>query len=159
MEAIRAKTDIQAPLWEVYEIMSTLGGLRSWLTRDAQGDPAKGGTLTLGFGPERTMVMQVGIVRKNAYISWVLTDSTFPASESGQKTKIVFRLCEGEGRGTNVELEHSGWTDTNEFYRVSGYLWEQSLLSLKKVCETGRGEPITPAVLTTKKATGWFPVM
>jgi hypothetical protein len=157
METICLDIEIEKPIWEVYEIMSTLGGLRSWLTRDARGNPDKGGALELGFGPERSTSVKVADARKNKCMAWTITSSTFPASENGINTKIKFMLEESGMERTQVSVKHAGWEEIDEFYRVCGYQWESALHSLKKVCETGRGEPLTPSMLTSRKATGWFP--
>lgn len=158
MESIRQTIAIESPLWEVYEIMSTLGGLRSWLTRDVQGSPAKDGELCFGFGPERSTTFKVLETKSNKRISWELTSSTFDRSDSALGTQVQFTFKEAGNKNTTIELTHTGWTEVDEYFRVSGYQWQKSLQSLKKVCETGVGEPLTPAMLVSKKATGWFPV-
>ncbi|HWH07255.1 MAG TPA: SRPBCC domain-containing protein [Candidatus Paceibacterota bacterium] len=158
MELIRHTIAIESPVWEVYEIVSTLGGLRSWLSRDVQGNPRKDGELSLGFGPERSVTFHVLETKSNKRVSWKLTASTFDRSDAGIGTEVRFNMKEAGSKSTEIELTHTGWSEVDEYFRVCGYQWQKSLQSLKKVCETGLGEPLTPSMLVSKKATGWFPV-
>lgn len=146
------------PISGVYEMVTSLGGLRSWLSRDVTGDARKNGELRFGFGPEQATEVQVTDCKLNRTLVWTVTRSTFATDGSGIGTKVKFTFAESPSRGTLLTLEHNGWSEITPFYRICGYQWEQALESLKKVCETGRGEPITPSMLTNRKATGWFPV-
>ena len=158
MEKITFDIEIAMPLSSVYEIMTTLGGLRSWYSRDITGDPKKGGELKLGFGPDQATHVAVTDYRKNKMLTWTVLRSTFSKDKSEFPTTVRIDLAESGGRGTLVKFSQGGWNEITEFYRISGYQWEKALQSLKLVCETGRGEPLTHSVATSRKATGWFPV-
>jgi len=158
METIRLAAVIEKPMGEVFEMLSTLGGLRSWLSRDTTGVPKKGGEIRLGFGQEHFTTLEVMKSSANRSLSWALSASTFSKDGEGIGTRIAFKLAETQERGTRIELEHGGWEGVTEFYRLSGYQWEAALASLKKACETGYGDPITPKMLASRKASGWFPV-
>lgn len=158
MEKITFDIEIDMPLSSVYEIMTTLGGLRSWYSRDITGDPKKGGELRLGFGSDQATHVAVTDYRKNKMLMWTILKSTFSTNATEFPTVVRIDLCESEGRGTLLKFSQGDWTEITEFYRISGYQWQKALQSLKLVCETGRGEPLTHAVATSRKATGWFPV-
>jgi hypothetical protein len=158
MEKITFTADIAMPVGSVYEIMTTLGGLRSWYSRDITGDPKKGGELKLGFGPDQATYVTVTDYRKNKMLTWTVLRSTFSKDASEFPTVIRIDFAESPSRGTLISFTQGGWSEITEFYRINGYQWEKALKSLKLVCETGRGEPLTHSVATSRKATGWFPV-
>lgn len=158
MEKITFDIEIAMPMSSVYEIMTTLGGLRSWYSRDITGDPKKGGELKLGFGEEQATHVAVTDYRPNKMLTWTVLRSTFSKDPKEFPTVIRVTLTESSTRGTLLAFSQEGWKEITEFYRISGYQWEKALQSLKLVCETGRGEPLTHAVATSRKATGWFPV-
>ncbi|MES2668661.1 MAG: SRPBCC domain-containing protein [Patescibacteria group bacterium] len=158
MEKITFDIEIAMPIGSVYEIMTTLGGLRSWYSRDITGDPKKGGELKLGFGEEQATHVAVTDYRTNKMLKWTVLRSTFSKNAADFPTLIQVTFSESGSRGTLLSFSQSGWNEITEFYRISGYQWEKALQSLKLVCETGRGEPLTHSVATSRKATGWFPV-
>lgn len=158
MEKIAFSVDIAMPVGRVYEMMTTLGGLRSWYSRDITGELKKGGELKLGFGPDQATHVEVTDYRINKMLVWTVLRSTFSKDTSEFPTKIQITFAESPSRGTLVSFNQSGWSEITEFYRINGYQWEKALASLKLVCETGRGEPLTHSVATSRKATGWFPV-
>lgn len=158
MEKISFDIEIAMPMSSVYEIMTTLGGLRSWYSRDITGDPKKGGELKLGFGEDQATHVEVTDYRTNKMLKWTVLRSTFSKNKADFSTLIHITLGESPSRGTLLSFSQSGWNEITEFYRINGYQWEKALQSLKLVCETGRGEPLTHSVATSRKATGWFPV-
>ncbi len=158
MEKITFDIEIAMPMSSVYEIMTTLGGLRSWYARDITGDPKKGGELRLGFGEDLATHVTVTDYRPNNILTWTVLRSTFSKDPAEFPTVIRITLTESSTRGTLLAFRQEGWNEISEFYRISGYQWEKALQSLKLVCETGRGEPLTHAVAASRKATGWFPV-
>lgn len=157
MYALTRSISIDKPVWEVYEILTTLGGLRSWLTRDVSGTTKKGGTIVLGFGDGHSTTFEVLAATKNKKFTLSLTDSTLPEGDTGRGTKVLFTLSESSMRSTTLDLSHTGWDAENSFYKLCGFQWQESLESFKSECETGAGKPLTPALLLSKKATGWFP--
>jgi len=158
MEKITFDIEIAMPMSSVYEIMTTLGGLRSWYSRDITGDPKKGGELKLGFGEDQATHIEVADYRKNKMLKWTVVRSTFSKNAADFPTTIQVSLSESPSRGTLLSFSQGSWNEITEFYRINGYQWEKALASLKLVCETGRGEPLTHSVATSRKATGWFPV-
>ncbi|MBA3789349.1 SRPBCC domain-containing protein [Patescibacteria group bacterium] len=157
MATITHRVEISASISEVYEVISTLGGLRSWWTTAIQGSPEKGGELRLGFGEGLTITLEVTEARKNKCLVWAVTSATFLLGKEWLGTKITFQLTEGQNRDTVVLFEHSNWKNAATSQGASATQWERSLLSLKKLCENGKGEPETPKKIQTKKASGWFP--
>lgn len=146
------------PVGRVYEMVTTLGGLRSWYSRDITGDPKKGGELRLGFGEDMATHVSITDYRLNKMLVWTVLRSSFSKDATEFPTTVRIDFAESPSRGTLVKFSQSGWNEITEYYRINGYQWEKALQSLKLVCETGKGEPLTHSVATSRKATGWFPV-
>ncbi len=151
---IKHQHEIKSSVSEVYEVLSTLGGLRSWWTTDVQGDPAKGGELRLSFGPEHVGVMHVADSRKNKWVIWTITSCTLPSNETWNETQISLRLLESPSRGTIAIFEHAGGAAYEALCKGA---WSDSIESLLLLCETGKGSPRTPKRVHGK-GTGWSPV-
>ncbi len=149
---------IKAPTGAVYEVISTLGGLRSWWTTDIYGNPEKGGELKIGFGEERSSKMKVTDAKKNKTLVLSVTSTTFPEGKDWVGTVLSFKVAEGADRSTIVMFEHAGWKDKAASLERSKAQWARSMTSLKNLCETGKGKPEIAKKKPTKKATGWFPV-
>jgi uncharacterized protein YndB with AHSA1/START domain len=158
MTTITHHITIDASISEVYEVLGTLGGLRSWFTTAINGDPERDGKLTLGFGDTKELSITVTDAKKNKWIIWTVTGSNFAAGKEWVDTQISFRLLEGKNRDTSVDFEHARWKDDSKLKAAAVLQWELSLASLKKLCESGRGEPESPKRTATKKIRGWFPV-
>lgn len=158
MASIDHRILIKAPTGAVYEVISTLGGLRSWWSTGVHGNPEKGGALRIDFDEERATNMTVAKVQKNKSVAWMVTGSTFPEGKDWQKTTIAFDISEGADRGTVLTFTHNGWKDGAPSYALSSKRWGAALASLGSLCETGKGRPEVPKKKSAKKATGWFPV-
>jgi hypothetical protein len=158
MASIPYRIEIQAPTGAVYEVVSTLGGLRSWWTTDLYGNPEKGGELKVGFGDDRASGMKVKDAKKNKSLALHVTSTTFPEGKDWVGTIITFAISESPSRGTIVVFEHAGWKENAVSFNMSKARWGRAMESLKELCETGKGKPEVKKQKPTKKATGWFPV-
>jgi len=158
MASITHRIDIKAPTGAVYEVIATLGGLRSWWSTGVEGNPEKGGMLRIRFDEERATSMAVEKTQKNKSVAWVVKESTFPEGADWAKTRIAFALSEGADRGTVLSFTHEGWKEGAASYALSDKRWGAALKSLSDLCETGKGRPETPKKKSAKKPTGWFPV-
>ncbi len=158
MATIKHSIDIKAPTGAVYEVISTLGGLRSWWSTGVHGNPEKGGALRIDFDEERTTNITVTKTAKNKAVAWIVTTSNFPEGKDWLKTTISFDLSEGADRGTKVSFTHDGWKDKAPSLALSSKRWGVALASLSDLCESGKGKPEIPKKKNAKKATGWFPV-
>lgn len=158
MATITHTLTIKAPTGAVYEVISTLGGLRSWWSTGVHGNPEKGGALRIDFDEERTTNMLVSKTQKNKSVGWTVTGSTFPEGKDWLKTTISFDLSESADRGTILSFKHDGWKEKAPSFAHSSKRWGSALASLSNLCETGKGKPEVPKKKSAKKATGWFPV-
>jgi hypothetical protein len=80
--------------------------------------------------------MKVLETRPNELVHWEVVDG--PAEWIG--THVRFELKQ-EGDFTIVLFRHEGWKEPVEFMYHCSTKWAIYLMSLKKLVETGKGEP------------------
>ena len=134
MADIRHRVGINAPIEEVYEAVATRDGLAGWWTREVEGEAAKGGTLSFGFGgPQPSAFMQVVETTEPARVEWKCvkgpddwtgTTVTFDLKRSGDETVLMFT--------------HGGWREPVEFMHHCSTKWATFLVGLKNGLEGGK---------------------
>ncbi|MEV2276882.1 SRPBCC domain-containing protein [Nocardiopsis sp. NPDC049922] len=119
----------------VYRALTTVDGLAGWWTRDTDGDGDAGGVLRFGFEPG-ACAMKVLETRPAAHVLW----ETVEGPQEWMGTRIRFDLSK-EGDYTIVLFRHEGWREPVEFMAHCSTKWAIFLMSLKRMVETGQGEP------------------
>ncbi len=135
MVDILHRIGITAPPDEVYAALTKVDGLASWWTQDTDGDGSVGGTLRFRFEPGG-FDMLVLDARPDELVLWEVVDGP----EEWIGTRVRFDLRQEEGF-TIVLFRHEGWEAPVEFMHHCSTKWATFLMSLKKVVETGTGEP------------------
>lgn len=135
MVDILHRIGIEASPDAVYAALTTTEGLAGWWTEDTDGDGNIGGVLRFRFEPGG-FDMQVLAAKPAELVRWEVVDG--PAEWIG--TQIHFELKQ-EGDYTIVLFRHVGWTEPVEFMYHCSTKWAIFLMSLKKLVETGTGEP------------------
>jgi len=120
---------------EVYAALTTVDGLAGWWTEDVEGDSDVGGVLKFRFIPGG-FDMKVLESRPGERVLWEVVDG--PAEWLG--THVRFEL-KREGDYTIVLFSHTGWKEPVEFMHHCSTKWATFLMSLKRLVETGKGEP------------------
>lgn len=120
---------------KVYTALTTVDGLASWWTKDTDGDGSVGGVLRFRFIPGG-FDMKVLETRPDEFVRWQVIDG--PAEWID--TQITFELKQEEGF-TIVLFRHAGWAEPVEFMAHCTTKWAIFLMSLKRLVETGTGEP------------------
>ncbi|WP_042429001.1 SRPBCC family protein [Streptacidiphilus anmyonensis] len=120
---------------QVYAALTTVEGLAGWWTEDTDGDGDVGGVLRFRFEPGG-FDMSVLDARPKEFVLWEVVDG--PAEWIG--TRVRFDLSEADGF-TIVRFRHEGWREPVEFMYHCSTKWATFLLSLKKLLETGEGDP------------------
>ncbi|MFF4345029.1 SRPBCC domain-containing protein [Kitasatospora sp. NPDC001540] len=120
---------------DVYTALTTVQGLAGWWTEDTDGDPATGGVVRFRF-PPGGFDMKVLDTEPARRVRWEVVDGP----EEWIGTRIVFELRQEDG-WTIVLFRHEGWREPVEFMHHCSTKWAIYLMSLKKLVETGRGEP------------------
>ncbi|GAA4873862.1 SRPBCC domain-containing protein [Kitasatospora terrestris] len=124
-----------APIEKVYAALTTVDGLAAWWTEDTDGDAAPGGLLRFRF-PPGGFDMKVLETEPSRRVLWEVVDGP----EEWIGTRVSFDL-RTEGEWTILLFRHEGWREQVEFMSHCSTKWASYLLSLKKLVETGAGEP------------------
>ena len=141
METITHTITINVPPAEVFEAFSSLGGIRSWWTNAISGNPDKNGELRMELGMNRHIVFSVSALKKNAFMTLTGVSSNFPEGTEMIGTSLSLKVTTNSARNTNLVLVQEGWKEKTSFYKTCDKQWATRLQSLKKLCESGKGDP------------------
>jgi uncharacterized protein YndB with AHSA1/START domain len=134
MVDILQRVGVVAPRETVHDALTTIDGLAGWWTEDTTGDASVGGEIRFAFEPGvitvRVLECAPDVVR------WEVVDG----APEWIGTHIVFKLAQ-EGEYTVVRFRHEGWAEPVEFMAHCTTKWATFLMSLKRLGETGVGEP------------------
>ncbi|WP_030264495.1 SRPBCC family protein [Streptomyces sp. NRRL B-24484] len=119
----------------VYTALTTVDGLASWWTEDTSGDSEVGGVVRFRFLPGG-FDMKVLEAKPAERVVWEVVDGP----EEWLGTQVRFELKQ-EDDYTIVLFRHQGWREPVEFMYHCSTKWASYLLSLKRLVETGKGEP------------------
>ncbi|MGZ4547959.1 MAG: SRPBCC family protein [Blastococcus sp.] len=131
-----------ASLDEVYAAVATPEGVAGWWTTDTTGKSEVGGELVVRFHDDRSGeivgVFELEILELDpaGRVRWLVTSGP----EEWIGTQIHFELKEEDGL-TIVLFRHEGWKEPVEFMNHCSTKWATFLMSLKKLVETGTGDP------------------
>ncbi|GIJ11270.1 SRPBCC domain-containing protein [Micromonospora andamanensis] len=120
---------------DVYAALTTVDGLANWWTEETDGDGDVGGVLRFRFIPGG-FDMKVLETRPAELVLWEVVDGP----EEWLGTQVRFEL-KREGDFTIVLFRHEGWREPVEFMYHCSTKWATYLMSLKRLVETGKGEP------------------
>ncbi|HEX7134763.1 MAG TPA: SRPBCC domain-containing protein [Iamia sp.] len=124
---------------EVYEALTTIEGLARWWTEDTEGDVDADGVIRFRFAGAPApggFDMKVLETRPAELVLWEVVQGP----EEWVGTRIRFDLKVEDGF-TIVLFSHLGWKEPGEFMHHCSTKWATFLMSLKKLVETGTGEP------------------
>jgi hypothetical protein len=120
----------------VYKALTSIEALANWWTTDTRGEPNKpGGIVQFRFGPAG-FDMKVSALNPSAHVQWEVIDGP----EEWIGTKINWELYPDK-EYVIVLFKHQGWKEPIEFMHHCSTKWAIFLMSLKKLVETGKGEP------------------
>ncbi|MEV4710152.1 SRPBCC domain-containing protein [Micromonospora sp. NPDC049374] len=120
---------------DVYAALTTVDGLANWWTEETDGDGDVGGVLRFRFIPGG-FDMKVLETRPAELVLWEVVDGP----EEWIGTRVRFEL-KREDDFTIVLFRHEGWREPVEFMYHCSTKWAIYLMSLKRLVETGKGEP------------------
>lgn len=130
---------IRTPPARVYQALTTADGVRAWWTRDADLEPALGGTGAFRFyeGTKVTAV-RIDALAPSARVGWTTLSADAPGGWAG--TTITFDL-RPDADGTVLAFAHRGFAQADDGYALVTTGWAYYLVSLQQYLETGRGAP------------------
>jgi uncharacterized protein YndB with AHSA1/START domain len=120
---------------DVYAALVTVDGLAHWWTEDTDGDGSPGGVLRFRFDAGGFDILVVD-AQPAALVLW----EVIAGPEEWIGTQIRFEL-KREDAFTIVLFRHEGWKEPVEFMSHCSTKWATFLMSLKRLVETGTGEP------------------
>lgn len=135
MVDILHRIGVTAAPTDVYAALTTTDGLANWWTEDTEGDGEAGGVLRFRFEPGG-FDMKVLEATPAERVRWEVIDG--PVEWLG--TRVSFELRQEDGY-TIVLFSHEGWQEPVEFMYHCSTKWAIFLMSLKRLLETGKGEP------------------
>ena len=144
--SIDKETVVAASVDDVWTAWTTREGIVGFFAPDAQIDPRVGGAFHIYFNPlgapgskgaddMRFMALQAPTMLS---FDWNAPPS-LPEIRK-QRTFVVVRLADVDGKSTRVSLHHTGWGTGGEWDKTFAYFdraWGNVLASLKKRHETG----------------------
>ena len=136
MEKINHYLVINANISIVYEAISTEKGLAAWWTTKTMAKPEVGFVNEFRFGEGELKQLRVTKLKPEAYVEWL----SVGGDDEWQDTKIGFQL-ENKDDKTILRFSHSDWRAMTDYYGTCNFHWGLFLNSLKKLCETGKGNP------------------
>jgi uncharacterized protein YndB with AHSA1/START domain len=120
---------------DVYMALATTKGLAGWWTEDTDGDTHVGGVIRFRFEPGG-FDMKVLEAQPAEHVLWEVVDGP----EEWIATYVRWEL-KRDGDYTIVLFRHEGWKEPVEFMYHCSTKWATFLMSLKKLVETGVGDP------------------
>lgn len=136
MPSINHIFHIEASQEHVFDQLTSLKGLSNWWTADTRGNAAHGGEIEFFFNGNPMCTMQVVSQESAEKLTWKCT----AGHEVWVGTEVTFNLSRNEGK-TRIAFAHTGWAKQDDFYAICNFSWGRYLLSLRSLCETGKGEP------------------
>jgi uncharacterized protein YndB with AHSA1/START domain len=135
------RVGIKAPPAKVYEAVATAEGVAGWWTRNTTGSATAGGTINVRFlGKDGKEIGRMGYetirLEPNREVrwrfvsgpqEWIGTEASFELSQDGDTTILLFG--------------HRNWREAVEFTAHCSMKWATFLLSLRRLVETGKGQP------------------
>lgn len=144
--AIDKEVVVGAPIEAVWSAWTSQAGIESFFAPEAVIEPRVGGAFHIHIDPYAAPGMKGAddmrfmALQKPTMLSfdWNAPPQLPQARE--QRTFVVVRLADIDGKSTRVRLHHTGWGDGGEWDRAHAYFdraWGNVLGSLKKRFETG----------------------
>ena len=137
---------VAAPIQSVWQSWTTKAGIESFFAPEAEIDAKVGGAFHIHINPFGEPCMKgADDMRFMALQSPTMLSFDWNAPPSlpeirKQRTFVVVRLADVDGKSTRVTLHHTGWGDGGEWDKAYAYFdraWGNVLANLKKRFETG----------------------
>lgn len=159
--AVDLTIDIDAPLEEVWQALTTGEGIARWFAPYATVTPGEGGSVSIGWDPKEmwdTPITAWEPLRR------MQTASEMPSKDGGVVRLAVDYYVEVRGGRVRVRLVHSGFDDSDSW---DGYIdgldagWTFFLFNLKHALERHRGidrQQLSARFRTTARAGEEHPI-
>ena len=134
-----SRIHIQAPVDQVFALLTTLEGIHAWWEGSVSGNPAELGELRFGIhdSDDYTRVEVTATVFPTDVVWSVLEDSGYGGE--WLNTSMVFHLQEELDASTVLSLHHQGLTPLLDCYADCASGWDQQLQDIKQAAESATG--------------------
>lgn len=141
MKTIIHVCELAVPPAKVFQALTTLPGLASWLTTKVEGDAGRAGKIDFTFDGDFNPQMQVTHFEDPSMLAWRCIAGVEQWSEN------TFRFwLEGRSAGTRLRFRQEYANElSDDDYGTYNYNWGYYLESLRQYCETGTGKPFQAA--------------
>jgi len=120
----------------IFRALSEESGLAGWWTEEVKALPAVGAINQFRFGKAGFNDMKVVELAPPLRVRW----QCVAGAREWIGTEVSFELKHANGL-TVVLFAQRGWKEAVEFMHYCSTKWGTYLLSLKSLCETGKGSP------------------
>ena len=127
---------IAAPVGVVFAALTEQRGIAAWWTEQTTAETGPGARLIVDFGERYHYALTVVDLFENERVAWHVDE----AHPEWVGTVITFDL-EPDGDVTRLRFGHRDWRGAGDFYASCNFQWGRYLESLRRYCETGRGDP------------------
>jgi uncharacterized protein YndB with AHSA1/START domain len=144
--ALSKEVIVPAPIDAVWQAWTTRDGIVSFFAPDAEIEPRVGGAFHVHMDPlaqpgmKGADEMRYMALQPPNMLSFDWNAPPHLAQVRQQRTFVVVRLKDIDGKSTRVTLHHTGWGDGGEWDQTYAYFdraWGNILGNLKKRYETG----------------------
>lgn len=144
--ALNKEVVVAAPIAEVWKAWTTREGITSFFAPDAEIEARVGGAFHVHFDPfgapgaKGADDMRYMALQAPTLLSFDWNAPPHLAQARQQRTFVVVRLKDLDGKSTRVSLHHVGWGEGGEWDQTYAYFdraWGAVLGNLKKRFETG----------------------
>lgn len=139
MYSIKLQLEINASTHKVYDLLTTISGLRAWWTVQTTGNADKDGIIDFRFGEHYFIQMEVIETNLNGLVKW----KCLQADKDWIGTIVTFHL-ESNDNKTTLRFSHDKWPTHGEFFAHCSFSWAKYLLSMRNLLELGEGKPFKP---------------
>lgn len=137
---------VAAPIETVWSAWTSRAGIESFFAPEAEVEARVGGAFHIHFDPyaqpgmKGADDMRFMALQKPTMLSFDWNAPPHLPQAREQRTFVVVRLADVDGKSTRVRLHHTGWGEGGEWDKTHAYFdraWGNVLGSLKKRFDTG----------------------
>ena len=138
MANILLRVPIEADRDAIFDAVATSQGIKGWWSNRTEGPAGTNSTMKVAF-PDAPMTFDFEVTEQTPgkRVAWHCLAG--PPEWIG--TDLSFEIQQGDDGSTSVLFTHGGWATAEESFPFIAYSWAQILPHLKKLAESGEGQP------------------
>jgi uncharacterized protein YndB with AHSA1/START domain len=132
------QVQVDADAKAAFDAITTHEGITGWWTSQAEVPPAEIGAVVRPRFPDLPMRHELRIAQLDEPTTLVWRCTGGPPGWVG--TQIAWNV-QAAGTGAVIRLDHTGWAEVDDMFRIVTVGWAQMLLSLKAYLDSGQHGP------------------